>query len=97
MRNLDAIIKAYDVRGTYPDQLDEDKAHAKKQAVVNGDILDELLALVAHVRHDPLDRGPAPKVRLGVRSPPFDGLQKKRLISCKTLKKNLGLDTASDD
>ncbi len=23
MRNLDAIIKAYDVRGTYPDQLDE--------------------------------------------------------------------------
>ena len=27
MRNLDAIIKAYDVRGTYPDQLDEDLAH----------------------------------------------------------------------
>ena len=24
MRNLDAIIKAYDVRGIYPDQLDED-------------------------------------------------------------------------
>ena len=83
--------------GVSPDQLDEDKAHAKKQAVVNGDILDELLALVAHVRHNLLDRGPAPKVRLGVRSPPFDGLQKKRLISRKTLKKNLGLDTASDD
>ena len=27
MRNLDAIIKAYDVRGTYPDQLDEGLAH----------------------------------------------------------------------
>jgi phosphomannomutase len=27
VRNLDAIIKAYDVRGTYPDQLDEDLAH----------------------------------------------------------------------
>lgn len=27
MRNLDAIIKAYDVRGTYPDQLDEELAH----------------------------------------------------------------------
>ena len=27
MRNLDDIIKAYDVRGTYPDQLDEDLAH----------------------------------------------------------------------
>jgi len=27
VRNLDAIIKAYDVRGTYPDQMDEDLAH----------------------------------------------------------------------
>jgi phosphomannomutase len=27
VRNLDDIIKAYDVRGTYPDQLDEDLAH----------------------------------------------------------------------
>ncbi len=27
MRNLDAVIKAYDVRGTYPDQLDEQLAH----------------------------------------------------------------------
>jgi phosphomannomutase len=27
VRNLDAIIKAYDVRGTYPDQLDEELAH----------------------------------------------------------------------
>lgn len=27
-RDLSAIIKAYDVRGTYPDQLDEDLAHA---------------------------------------------------------------------
>jgi phosphomannomutase len=27
VRNLDEIIKAYDVRGTYPDQLDEDLAH----------------------------------------------------------------------
>ncbi len=27
MRNLDAIIKAYDVRGIYPAQLDEDLAH----------------------------------------------------------------------
>ena len=27
MRNLDLIIKAYDVRGTYPDQLDETLAH----------------------------------------------------------------------
>ena len=27
MRNLDAIIKAYDVRGTYPDQMNEDLAH----------------------------------------------------------------------
>lgn len=28
MRDLDSIIKAYDVRGIYPDQLDEDLAHA---------------------------------------------------------------------
>ena len=34
MRNLDAIIKAYDVRGTYPDQLDEDLAHAVGGAFV---------------------------------------------------------------
>jgi phosphomannomutase len=27
MRDLDQIIKAYDVRGVYPDQLDEDLAH----------------------------------------------------------------------
>jgi len=27
VRNLDQIIKAYDVRGVYPDQLDEDLAH----------------------------------------------------------------------
>ena len=27
MRDLGAIIKAYDVRGTYPDQVDEDLAH----------------------------------------------------------------------
>jgi phosphomannomutase len=27
VRNLDAVIKAYDVRGTYPDQLDEQLAH----------------------------------------------------------------------
>lgn len=34
MRPLDAIIKAYDVRGTYPDQLDEDLAHAIGAAFV---------------------------------------------------------------
>ncbi len=34
MRNLDEIIKAYDVRGTYPDQLDEDLAHAVGAAFV---------------------------------------------------------------
>lgn len=34
MRNLDQIIKAYDVRGTYPDQLDEDLAHAVGGAFV---------------------------------------------------------------
>jgi len=34
VRNLDAIIKAYDVRGTYPDQLDEDLAHAVGAAFV---------------------------------------------------------------
>jgi phosphomannomutase len=34
VRNLDAIIKAYDVRGTYPDQLDEDLAHAVGSAFV---------------------------------------------------------------
>lgn len=27
VRNLDAIIKAYDVRGSYPDQIDEELAH----------------------------------------------------------------------
>ena len=27
MRDLDSIIKAYDVRGIYPDQLDEGLAH----------------------------------------------------------------------
>jgi phosphomannomutase len=34
VRDLDAIIKAYDVRGTYPDQLDEDLAHAVGAAFV---------------------------------------------------------------
>ncbi len=34
VRNLDAIIKAYDVRGTYPDQLDEDLAHEVGAAFV---------------------------------------------------------------
>ncbi|MHB1211375.1 MAG: phosphomannomutase/phosphoglucomutase [Candidatus Nanopelagicales bacterium] len=34
MRNLDAVIKAYDVRGIYPDQLDEDLAHAVGAAFV---------------------------------------------------------------
>ena len=34
MRNLDAIIKAYDVRGTYPDQLDENLAHEVGAAFV---------------------------------------------------------------
>ena len=34
MRNLDAIIKAYDVRGTYPDQLDEGLAHEVGAAFV---------------------------------------------------------------
>ncbi len=34
MRNLDEIIKAYDVRGTYPDQLDEDLAHSVGAAFV---------------------------------------------------------------
>ncbi len=34
MRNLEEIIKAYDVRGTYPDQLDEDLAHAVGGAFV---------------------------------------------------------------
>ncbi len=34
MRNLDQIIKAYDVRGVYPDQLDENLAHAVGGAFV---------------------------------------------------------------
>ncbi len=34
MRNLDQIIKAYDVRGVYPDQLDEELAHAVGAAFV---------------------------------------------------------------
>ena len=34
MRDLDAIIKAYDVRGTYPDQLDEDLAREVGAAFV---------------------------------------------------------------
>ena len=33
-RDLDKVIKAYDVRGTYPDQLDEDLAHAVGAAFV---------------------------------------------------------------
>lgn len=33
-RDFSAIIKAYDVRGTYPDQLDEDLAHAIGTAFV---------------------------------------------------------------
>jgi len=32
--DLDAIFKAYDVRGTYPDQLDEEVAHRVGRAVV---------------------------------------------------------------
>ncbi len=35
MRDLDAIIKAYDVRGIYPDQLDEDLAHDVGAAFVD--------------------------------------------------------------
>ena len=35
MRDLDSIIKAYDVRGIYPDQLDEDLAHDVGAACVN--------------------------------------------------------------
>ena len=35
MRDLDSIIKAYDVRGIYPDQLDEDLAHEVGAAFVN--------------------------------------------------------------
>jgi phosphomannomutase len=34
VRDLDAIIKAYDVRGTYPEQLDEDLAHRVGAAFV---------------------------------------------------------------
>lgn len=34
MRSLDQVIKAYDVRGTYPDQLDEDLAHEVGAAFV---------------------------------------------------------------
>ncbi len=34
VRNLDAVIKAYDVRGVYPDQLDEDLAHEVGAAFV---------------------------------------------------------------
>ncbi len=34
MRSLDQIIKAYDVRGVYPDQLDSDLAHAVGAAFV---------------------------------------------------------------
>ena len=34
MRNLDAIIKAYDVRGTYPDQLNAELARAVGAAFV---------------------------------------------------------------
>ena len=35
MRDLDSIIKAYDVRGIYPDQLDEDLAHQVGAAFVH--------------------------------------------------------------
>ena len=28
MRDLDTIVKAYDIRGTYPDQIDSDTCHA---------------------------------------------------------------------
>lgn len=35
MRDLDAIIKAYDIRGIYPDQLDEDLAHQVGAAFVD--------------------------------------------------------------
>jgi phosphomannomutase len=34
VRNLDAVIKAYDVRGIYPDQLDENLAHEVGAAFV---------------------------------------------------------------
>jgi phosphomannomutase len=34
VRNLDAIIKAYDIRGTYPDQLDGELAHEVGAAFV---------------------------------------------------------------
>ena len=44
--DLDAIFKAYDIRGTYPDQIDEEVAHRVARALVA--LLDARKVLVGH-------------------------------------------------
>ena len=58
MRDLDAIIKAYDVRGIYPDQVNEDLARdvGAAFAVVVGAYQSEARAIV--VGHDMRPSGP---------------------------------------
>src|SRR5437667_12249481 len=46
--DLDAIFKAYDIRGLYPDQLDEEVAHRAGRAFVS--LLDARSIVVAHDR-----------------------------------------------
>ena len=61
VRNLDDIIKAYDVRGTYPDQLDEDLAHQVGGAFVRalGIAARDSGAGAVVIAHDMRPSGPA--------------------------------------
>ena len=60
MRDLDAIIKAYDVRGVYPDQLDEDLSRAVGGGVRSGRrcICGSRRARAVVVGHDMRPSGP---------------------------------------
>ena len=63
---LDRIVKAYDVRGTTPDQLNADVAHALGVARFGGDLagfalelallVDRVLAQLLHLALEALDR-----------------------------------------
>ncbi|HET7379976.1 MAG TPA: hypothetical protein VFJ24_08045, partial [Gaiellales bacterium] len=54
MPDLHAVVKAYDVRGTVPDQLDDRVAYALGAATVDVLAVDQMVTA-----HDMRDSGPA--------------------------------------
>ena len=69
--NLSAIFKAYDVRGTVPDQLDEELARAVGAAFVAGRPAPMVRAIV--VGHDMRPSSPGTRARVRRRAPPMPG------------------------